>query len=152
MCLKVCLNQLNSGYINCLKLETIFVNSVFTQDLLFQVVITLIITSYHVFSAFSSTVFALSWVRAEVVDFGFSSFLSVDQTKTFIIQTIIVNGLKEISEAFFHSIIFVEAFWQSSCQSSSAGFNNIWIAADSSSSNFENAFVMLFIGSDSSFW
>jgi len=48
-------------------------------------------------------------------------------------------------------IIFELLFEQSHCQSSSIGFNNICIAADSSSSNFEKAFVILLIGSDSNF-
>jgi hypothetical protein len=53
--------------------------------------------------------------------------------------------------AFFHFIIVEEAFEQSFCQSSSTGLSKIWTAADSSSSNFENAFVILLIPSDSNF-
>ncbi|MDP3381535.1 MAG: hypothetical protein Q8S84_08850 [bacterium] len=43
------------------------------------------------------------------------------------------------------------ALLQSHCQSSGIGLTSICITADSSSSNFENAFVILLIGSDSNF-
>ena len=57
---------------------------------------TLIITSYHVLSHFSSTLFALSWESAEVLSFElghFSSSLLLKNAQK--IQANILSGLKE---------------------------------------------------------
>jgi hypothetical protein len=95
----------------------------------------------------------LSCVKAEVSILfkshclSFSSELFIKISKRKIIN---LNGLKEKLEDF-HFIILLEVLVHSDCQSSSIGFNNICIDADSSSSNFENEFAILFIGSLSSF-
>jgi hypothetical protein len=56
-----------------------------------------------------------------------------------------------VNQVFLPFINTELALVHSFCQSSLVGFNNICTTADSSSSNFEKAFVILFIGSDSSF-
>jgi len=143
-------NLLKSGYENCENEETIFVSSVSTIFLSFQVTKTLIIVSKPVLSHFSSTVFDLSCVNAEVSfhdSFHFSSCSVKNISKN---ATIHLKGFNENQE-LFHFIILLDFLLHSHCQSSSIGFNNICMEADSSSSSLENEFVMLFIGSLSNF-
>jgi hypothetical protein len=81
---------------------------------------------------------------------GFCSFSSQFVNKSQIKLIIIFKGFS-VKNVFFQFIIFELAFAHSHCQSSSIGFKSICMLALESSSNFENAFVILFIGSDSSF-
>ena len=129
------------------------INSLSTILLLFQVAITLIIVSNQVLSHFSSTVFALSWVNAEVLLSSEVVCLSSSWDANKIVNNPTNNfrGFR-LKLELLPFIIFELLFEQSHCQSSSIGFNKTCIAADSSSSNLENAFVILLIGSDSNFW
>jgi hypothetical protein len=137
--------------LNCVNAEIILVSSVSTIVLLLPVAITLIIVSKPVLSHFSSTVLDLSCVRADVLSSLLEVFSSSELVK--IISKNHSNNLKGFSviQVFLPFISLELAFVHSFCQSSFVGFNNTCITADSSSSNLEKAFVILLIGSDSSF-
>gem|GEM_PF-863929 len=113
--------------------------------------ITLTIVSKPVLSHFSSTVFALSCVSADVSgSFGDSGVLSsCDLKREVQSQIIIFIGLR-VNQVVFPFIIFELALLECPCQSSSIGLRSICITDDSSSSSLENALVILLIGSDSS--
>jgi hypothetical protein len=64
------------------------------------------------------------------------------------------NNLKgfKVNQVFLPFINLELALVHSFCQSSLVGLRSTCMTADSSSSNLEKAFVILLIGSDSSFW
>ncbi|MDR3150275.1 MAG: hypothetical protein LBU14_01250 [Candidatus Peribacteria bacterium] len=91
--------------------------------MLFQVVITLIVTSKPVLSHFSSTVFALSCVKAEVFEFWCVLLLSSFIENASISQISNLIGFNEKTEDFQDNI-FELALVLLSCQSSAIGFKS----------------------------
>jgi hypothetical protein len=88
-------------------------------------VTTLIIVSNPVLSHFSSTVFALSCVSAEVsASAQFSLFSSSELNNISIRDTTNFIGFK-VNHALFHFIIFELDLAHCHCQSSSIGFRSI---------------------------
>jgi len=82
--------------------------------LLFQVATTLIIVSKPVLSHFSSTVFALSWVNADVLSSHHADLSSSEVENASISQINSFTGLR-VNQVDFHFIILLLALADSHC-------------------------------------